>query len=133
MRVHIKVNAGLDLSLKKLSRHQRMPSHEALLKVARRHRLPLPLPPPPPTDAGSAATSHTSTPSARELAAGSVPELPSSRFQHASGVPSGLTHLMQHPSSKAFLDPEAVGRQRAAEVVYGERWGKEEGVVCVWW
>ncbi|GAB4820846.1 hypothetical protein N2152v2_007892 [Parachlorella kessleri] len=51
VRVHFVVQGGVDLSIKKTPpRHQRVPSHEAIAKVAKQHKVPLPPPvmPPPP-------------------------------------------------------------------------------------
>lgn len=44
VRLHLTIQGGVDLSIKRTpSRHQRMPSHEAILKVAKQHKLPPPV------------------------------------------------------------------------------------------
>ncbi|PRW56340.1 phophatdylinositol 4-kinase [Chlorella sorokiniana] len=44
VRLHLTIQGGVDLSIKRTpGRHQRMPSHEAILKVAKQHKLPPPV------------------------------------------------------------------------------------------
>eukprot|EP00887_Chlorella_sp_A99_P002805 scaffold6.g2805.t1 len=112
VRVHFVVQGGLDLTIRKSpAKHHRVPSHEALLKVARQHKLPAqqlapaapaPLPPPPAgAPPGAAALPAAAGPGAAPCAAAAGPGRPAAA-----------------PAASAALTSE----QAAAAAAHGEPW-----------
>ena len=85
------------------ARHQRVPSHEALLKVAKQHKLPAP------AEAAAAG------------AAGATPPLANGRPPAAAAAPS--------PPASPAPDGAALARQAAAHSVYGELWASRKARV----
>jgi len=117
-----------DLSLRRTpSRHQRMPSHEAILKVAKQHKLPAPQLSPPQQQQVSAAVPVAPALRQQELAApaavgaaGTQGCMPVWRPAPAEG--EGADAERQAAAAAGPASSEALRQQEAAEAVYGERW-----------
>ncbi|KAL6768298.1 PIK3 [Auxenochlorella protothecoides x Auxenochlorella symbiontica] len=124
VRVRLSVHGGLDLSIKRTPpRHSRVPSHEALLRVARKHRLP------PPVDAAADPASLASVPeqhcvrtSNGDGGVGGGPDAVSPRSRSASDP----TERFAGSQTGAQTNPAAArppARDPGAEErVYGEKW-----------
>ncbi|KAL4457452.1 hypothetical protein ABPG75_012317 [Micractinium tetrahymenae] len=148
VRVHFTVQGGVDLTVRKPSaRHQRMPSDEAILKVAKQHKLPAPeLPgplaapqqqrvlqqhaqPPAPAATQQAAAGGLVAPAAGPAAAGSAPVpscmpllLPASGSCSPVAARRDADAERQASGAAVPASAEAQQQREAAQAVYGEPW-----------